>query len=67
MTLNDLYLTNKIGYATMVDSIVAALFQNILPAAYSRSPDSSSHSSTQSGGADLQSQVELPGMPTIEK
>jgi hypothetical protein len=40
ITHNDLYLTNKIGYATMADSIVATLFQNILPpAAYGQPPD----------------------------
>ena len=62
-TLNDLYMSNKIGYATMADSIVAASFQNILPGSYGRNT-SSIRSITDT---DLQAQPELPGLPTFKK
>ena len=62
-TLNDLYMSNKIGYATMADSIVAASFQNVLPGAYGR--NSATASTTAS--SDLQAQPELPGLGTFKK
>jgi hypothetical protein len=36
VTLNKLYMSNKIGYQTMVDAYVATSFENVLPAAYGR-------------------------------
>jgi hypothetical protein len=66
MTLNDLYLTNKIGYGCMADSIVAASFQNVLPGAYGRRPDSS-HGAGRVSSSDLDSQEELPGLSTFSK
>ena len=63
-TLNDLYMSNKIGYATMADSIVAASFQNVLPGAYGRNPNSSSQAASSS---DLQAQPELPGLKSFQK
>ena len=32
--LNEVYMSSKIGYATIADSIVASSFQNVLPGAY---------------------------------
>ena len=62
-TLNDLYMSNKIGYATMADSIVAASFQNILPGSYGRNS-----SSIRTGtDTDLEAQPELPGLPTFKE
>jgi hypothetical protein len=66
-TLNDLYLTNKIGYATMADSIVATSFQNVLPGAYGRRPDSTSNSGTSSSTSDLEAQAVLPGLASVDK
>jgi hypothetical protein len=67
MTLNDLYLTNKIGYACMAESIVAASFQNVLPDAYyGRRPDSS-HGVGRVSSSDLDSQEELPNLSTFSK
>ena len=63
-TLNDLYMSNKIGYATMADSIVAASFQNVLPGAYGRKSESTS---TSSGTNDMSAQPELPGLSTFKK
>ena len=65
-TLNEIYLSTKIGYGTLADSTVAASFQNILPGAYGRSGTSSS-SSTSSDNQDLTAQKELPGLPTFKK
>jgi hypothetical protein len=67
-TLNDLYLTNKIGYATMADSIVATSFQNVLPGAYGRHPTASG-SGTSGGNTniDVDAQTGLPGLPTVDK
>ena len=64
-TLNDLYMTNKIGYATMSDSIVAASFQNVLPGAYGRNPTSTNSNGNSS--SDLQAQPELPGLKSFKK
>lgn len=65
VTLNDLYLSNKVGFVTQVDSIIAASFQNILPGAYGRRPDSfSGGSATQ---AELEAQPELPGLTSFDK
>ena len=61
-TLNEVYMSSKIGYATIADSIVASSFQNVLPGAYGR-PISSSKSNE----LDLTAQAELPGMPTFAK
>ena len=63
-TLNDLYMSNKIGYATMADSIVAASFQNVLPGAYGHNPTASS---TTTSSSDLQAQPELPGLKSFQK
>jgi hypothetical protein len=62
-TLNDLYISNKIGYATMADSIVAASFQNILPGSYGRNTSPLKTSSD----TDLQAQPELPGLASFKK
>ena len=65
VTLNELYMSNKIGYNTMADSYVATSFENVLPAAYGRntkvSPEKSSYD------ADIDSQQELPGLPSFDK
>ena len=61
-TLNKLYMSNRIGYATTADSVVATSFQNILPGAYGRSPESDKNTST----ADMDAQQELPGLPTYK-
>ena len=55
-------MLNKIGYATMADSIVAASFQNILPGSYDRN-SSSIRTDTDT---DLEAQPELPGLPTFK-
>ena len=34
VTLNELYMSNKIGYQTMADAYVATSFENVLPGAY---------------------------------
>ena len=63
-TLNDLYLTNKVGFATQSDAIVSGSFQNVLPGAFGRRPDSEKgvpHS------VDFDAQPELPGMTTFAK
>ena len=65
-TLNDTYLSNKIGYASMADSIVATSFQNVLPAAYGRGPDHGSGSGS-SSTSDLDCTPGLPGMKTYAK
>ena len=62
-TLNDIYLSSKIGYATIADSIVASSFQNVLPAAYGKSYSSSENNDE----LDLLAQAELPGLPTFSK
>lgn len=64
-TLNELYMTNKIGYQTMADAVVAASFSNVLPGAYARVPSSASSSSTSS--CDMASQKELPGLSSYDK
>ena len=62
-TLSDMYMSSKIGYSTIADSIVAASFQNVLPGAYGRPTKSTSNND------DYEStiQSELPGLPTFEK
>jgi hypothetical protein len=65
VSLNDLYMSNKIGYQTMADAYVATSFENVLPAAYGRNANASS--SKASSNADIQSQPELPGLPSFEK
>lgn len=62
-TLNDLYMSNKIGYATMADFIVAASFQNVLPGAYGRNPNSTP---TTASPSDIQAQPELPGLKSFK-
>ena len=61
-TLNEIYMSSKIGYSTVADSIVASSFQNVLPAAYGR-PISSNKSNEQ----ELTAQPELPGLPSFSK
>lgn len=60
-TLNDLYLTSKVGFAAQSDAIVAGSFQNILPAALGKSPNSNKST----GSAELNSSAELLGIPTF--
>ena len=60
-TLNEVYMSSKIGYSTIADSILASSFQNVLPGAYGR-PTSST-----SSDLDLTSQAELPGLPSFSK
>ena len=62
-TLNELYMSTKIGHSTIADSVVAASFQNILPGAYARV--SSIGRSTSE--AEMVSQAELPGLPSFSK
>ena len=45
-TLNEVYMSSKIGYLTIADSIVASSFQNFLPGAYGQ-PITSSKSNEQ--------------------
>lgn len=66
ITLNDFYLTNKIGYTTMADSIVATLFQNVLLGAYSHNPTTPGSGSGTSN-SDINAQTGLLGLPTIDK
>ena len=61
-TLNQVYMSSKIGYSTITDSIVANSFQNVLPGAYGR-PSSTKPNDE----LELVSQAELPGMPTFAK
>jgi hypothetical protein len=65
VTLNDLYMSNKIGYQSMADAYVATSFENVLPAAYGRNVNSSPNKA--SSNADMDSQPELPGLPSFEK
>lgn len=64
ITLNEVYMSSKIGYSTVQDSIVASSFQNVLPAAYGRSHLQSKANSDEQ---DLLAQPELPGLPTFSK
>ena len=68
-TLNEIYLSSKIGYATTADATVAASFQNILPGAYGRAGTSNNSSSSTSVNDthDLVAQRELPGLPNFNK
>ena len=43
-TLNDVYMSSKIGYSSAADSIVASSFQNILPTAYGKPLSTSKNS-----------------------
>ena len=65
VSLNDLYISNKIGYQTMADAYVATSFENVLPAAYGRNAASTSNKST--SNVDMSSQLELPGLPSFAK
>ena len=65
VSLNDLYISNKIGYQTMADAYVATSFENVLPAAYGRNASPNSTKST--SNADIASQPELPGLPSFAK
>lgn len=58
-TLNDLYLTSKVGFAAQSDAIVAASFQNILPAALGRRPDTDKGTAN---SAEMEAQAELSGI-----
>ena len=64
-TLGKLYMSNKIEYQTMADSVVATSFDNVLPAAYGRLWNSSSGKAP--SNVELDSQPELPGLPSFEK
>ena len=59
-TLNELYMYNKIGYGTKADSIMGTSFQKILPVSYGKV-------STGYYDVDITAQVELRGLPTLEK
>ena len=59
-TLNELYMSNKIGYGTKADSIMGTSFNNILPTLYGKC-------STGSSKVYVTAQVELSGMKTFEK
>lgn len=61
-TLNELYMSSKIGHATIADSVVAASFQNVLPGAYGRVSSTSG-----TGDADVDAQQELPGLTSFAK
>jgi hypothetical protein len=61
-TLNEFYLTNKIGYATLADGVVATSFKNVLPAAYGHASTGST-----SGTSDIAAQSELPGLKSFSK
>jgi hypothetical protein len=63
VSLNDLYISNKIGYQTMADAYVATSFENVLPAAYGRTASSTKSTSN----VDMSSQPELPGLPSFAK
>ena len=58
-------MSNKIGYATMADSIVAASFQNVLPGTYGR--NTTTTTSTNNNTSDIQAQPELPGLSSFKK
>ena len=62
-TMSDLYMSNKIGYTTQSDAIVAGSFQNVLPAPYGRNPEST----TSTDNANLEAQPELPGLQSFSK
>jgi hypothetical protein len=62
-TLNELYMSSKIGYATIADSVVAASFQNVLPGAYHGQASSTSGTSD----CDIAAQQELPGLTSFNK
>ena len=65
VTLNELYMSNKIGYQTMADAYVATSFENVLPAAYGR--NIRANPTRPSSDVDMESQPELPGLPSFEK
>ena len=65
VTLNELYMSNKIGYQTMADAYVATSFENVLPAAYGRNVRA--NPTRPSSDVDMESQPELPGLPSFEK
>ena len=61
-TLSEMYMSSKIGYSTLADSIVASSFQNVLPGAYGRPVSSSNNDDYESTV-----QSELPGLPSYAK
>ena len=65
ITLNELYMSNKIGYQTMADAYVATSFENVLPAAYGHNVWV--NPTRPSSDVDMESQPELPGLPSFEK
>ena len=66
-TLNEIYLSSKIGYATTTDATVAASFQNNLPWAYGRAGSAlSTSTNTRNDAQDLVTQQELPGLPDFK-
>ena len=62
-TLNELYMSTKIGHSTIADSVVAASFQNILPGTYARV----SWIGRSTSEVEMVSQAELPGLPSFSK
>ena len=58
--LSDLYKSNRIGHGNIGDSIVAASFQNMLPAVLGKK---SFHSSSSADDA-FDSRADLPGIPS---
>ena len=58
--LSDLYKSNRIGHGNIGDSIVAASFQNMLPAVFGKK----SFSSTSSSDDAFDTRTDLPGIPS---
>ena len=61
-TLNEVYMSSKIGYASIANSIVASSFQNVLPAANGKPLSTSKNNKL-----EIFAQAELPGLPTFKK
>ena len=58
-------MSNKIGYQSITDAYVAISFENVLPAAYGSAQ--TSESTNASLNVNMESQPELPGLPSFEK
>ena len=65
VTLNELYMSNKIGYQAMADAYVATSFENVLSAAYGQNVQA--NPTRPSSDVDMESQPELPGLLSFEK
>ena len=61
-SLLEMYMSSKIGYLTLPDSLVATSFQNVLPGAYVRPVNSSKNDDYESTV-----QLELPGLLSYAK